>query len=50
MSQYSFPPPPYSPPTVDPRLWAMAQPYAEGRAAGLWQLFWGVDISFPGRA
>lgn len=48
MSQYPFPPPPYSPPMVDPRVLAMTQPHAHGRAAGLWQLVLGALIFLSG--
>ena len=44
MSQYPYSPSPYSPPMVDPRAWAMSQPHAAGRAAGLWQLVLGAII------
>ena len=48
MSQYQFPPPPYSPPQVDPRAWAMSQPHAAGRAAALWQLILGALLFLSG--
>jgi hypothetical protein len=48
LSQYQFPPPPYSPPMVDPRSWAMAQPHAAGRAAALWQLILGALLFLSG--
>jgi hypothetical protein len=48
LSQYPFPPPPYSPPMVDPRVWAMSQPQAAGRAAALWQLVLGGLIFLSG--
>jgi hypothetical protein len=48
LSQYQFPPPPYSPPMVDPRAWALAQPHAAGRAAALWQLVLGALLFLSG--
>lgn len=48
MSQYPFPPPPYSPPVVDPTAWAYAQPHAAGRAAALWQFILGSLIFLGG--
>ncbi|HEX4052857.1 MAG TPA: hypothetical protein VHX86_01195 [Tepidisphaeraceae bacterium] len=48
MSQYPFPPPPYSPPVVDPAAWASAQPNAAGRAAALWQFILGGVIFLGG--
>ncbi|MGA2443051.1 MAG: hypothetical protein ABSH08_19025 [Tepidisphaeraceae bacterium] len=44
MSQYPYSPSPYLPPMIDPRAWAMSQPHAAGRAAGLWQLVLGAII------
>ncbi|MGD0138821.1 MAG: hypothetical protein ABSD28_08095 [Tepidisphaeraceae bacterium] len=48
MSQYPYSPSPYLPPMIDPRAWAMSQPYAAGRAAGLWQLVLGAIIFLSG--
>lgn len=48
MSQYPYPPPPYSPPTVDPSAWAYAPPHAEGRAAAMWQMILGGLIFVAG--
>ncbi len=48
MSQYPYPPPPYSPPTVDPSAWAYAPPHAEGRAAAMWQMILGGLIFIGG--
>lgn len=48
MSQYPYPPPPYSPPIVDTSAWAHAAPYAEGRAAAMWQLILGTLIFLCG--
>jgi hypothetical protein len=48
LSQYPYSPSPYVPPTVDPRAWAMSQPHAAGRAAGLWQLALGAIIFLSG--
>jgi hypothetical protein len=48
LNQYPFLPPPYSPPTIDPRVWAIAQPNPAGRAAGLWQLILGALIFLTG--
>jgi hypothetical protein len=33
---------------IDPRAWAMSQPHAAGRAAGLWQLVLGAIIFLSG--
>jgi len=48
LSQYPYFPSPYLPPMVDPRAWAMSQPHAAGRAAGLWQLVLGAIIFLSG--
>jgi hypothetical protein len=44
LSQYPYPPPPYSPPIVDPSAWSHAAPHAEARAAAMWQLIFGTLI------
>jgi hypothetical protein len=48
LSQYPYPPPPYSPPIVDPSAWAQAPPNPDGRAAGLWQLILGCLVFVGG--
>jgi len=48
LSQYPYPPPPYSPPMVDPSAWAYAPPRSEALAAGLWQLILGALIFLGG--
>jgi len=48
MSQFPFPPIPYSPPPVDPRVWGMASPNSAARSAGVWQLILGGLIFFTG--
>ena len=48
MTQYPFPPPPYSPPSFDPRAWAMPRPNAAGRAAALWQIILGSILLLIG--
>jgi hypothetical protein len=48
LSQYPYSPSPYLPPMIDPRAWAMSQPHAAGRAAGLWQLVLGAIILLSG--
>jgi hypothetical protein len=48
MSKFPFPPVPYSPPPVDPRVWGMASPNAAARTAGVWQLILGGLIFFTG--
>jgi hypothetical protein len=44
LSQYHYPPPPYSPPIVDPSAWAHAAPFPEYRAAAVWQFIFGSLI------
>ncbi len=48
MSQYPFPPPPYSPPVVDPTGWAYAGPNPAGRVAALLQFILGGLIFVGG--
>ena len=48
MSQYQYPPPPYSPPIVDPSALAYAPPHSEGRAAAMWQMILGALVFLTG--
>jgi hypothetical protein len=48
LSQYPFPPPPYSPPVVGPDAWSYFQPNAAGRVAAMWQLILGILMFLGG--
>jgi hypothetical protein len=48
MSQFPFPQVPYTPPSVDPRMWGMASHRPGARAAGIWQAVLGGLIFFLG--
>jgi hypothetical protein len=48
LTQYPFPPPPYSPPSFDPRAWSMPRPNAAGRAASIWQIVLGSILLLIG--
>jgi hypothetical protein len=45
---YPFPPPPYTPPMVDPRAWGTPLPNAPGRSAAIWQFIVGGIIFLLG--
>ena len=46
--QYPYPPPPYTPPMVDPRAWGTPLPSAPGRSAAIWQFIVGGIIFLLG--
>jgi hypothetical protein len=48
LSQFQFPPPPYSPPAIDPRAWAASAPHTAGKAAAIWQLILGALLFVAG--